>query len=179
MGTGRITIGLYNSYDQNFREPHRRVIARAGDLAEAFGMNLCLFGFPVPEDARTPVEVANWIAGTTSIGHHGDYFVELAGSGRFQSFPYPSKGFPPQLGIPVLTTCRPDKSRSVTARGISDMVLGGQSVLLVFGIGPRGVPRDVMKIPKLNFDVTGGGYSLETCAAMGAVCGALHSFIDQ
>jgi hypothetical protein len=30
---GRITIALYNSYDPNkFREPHRRVIARTGDL---------------------------------------------------------------------------------------------------------------------------------------------------
>ena len=67
MGRGRITIGLYNSYDQNFREPHRRVIARAGDLARAYDMGLALFGFPIPEDARTPMEIAEWVAGTTSI----------------------------------------------------------------------------------------------------------------
>ena len=59
MGRGRITIGLYNAYDpKKFREPHRRVIARAGDLAMAFNMNLALFGFPIPEDTNTPMEVA-------------------------------------------------------------------------------------------------------------------------
>ena len=52
---GRMTIGIYNAYDPNtFRDPHRRVIARAGDLAMAFNMNLALFGFPIPEDCRTP-----------------------------------------------------------------------------------------------------------------------------
>ena len=61
MGRGRITIGLYNSYDQNFREPHRRVIARAGDLARAYDMGLALFGFPIPENARTPLEIAEWV----------------------------------------------------------------------------------------------------------------------
>ncbi len=178
MGRGRLTLGLYNSYDQNFREPHRRVIARAGDLAMAFDMNLALFGFPIPEETRTPVEVASWIAGTTSIGHHGDYFVELAEKGRFQKFPYPSKGFPPQLGTPVLTTCRPEPSKKITVAQAAEMVEGGQSLLLVFGIGPHGVPKDVMKIPKHNLDITPGGFSLETCAAMGSVCGALYAKLN-
>lgn len=48
MNLGRVTIGLYNSYDQKFREQHRRIIARASDLAMAFNMNLALFGFPTP-----------------------------------------------------------------------------------------------------------------------------------
>ena len=57
--TGRMTVGIYNAYDpKTFREPHRRVIARAGDLAMAFDMNLALFGFPLPEDRRTPKEIA-------------------------------------------------------------------------------------------------------------------------
>ena len=31
---GRITISIYNSYDPvNFREAHRRILARAGPLA--------------------------------------------------------------------------------------------------------------------------------------------------
>ena len=63
---GRVTIGIYNAYDpKTFREPHRRIIARAGDLAMAFNMNLALFGFPIPEDKRTPKEIADFIAGTT------------------------------------------------------------------------------------------------------------------
>lgn len=180
MGRGRITIGLYNSYDPlKFREPHRRALARTGDLAMAFGMNLALFGFPIPEDTNTPVEVAEWVAGTTSIGGNGDYFMQLAEKGRFMKFPYPSRGFPPQLGVPILTTSKPVASKSIPLSRVADMVEHGQSVLLVFGLGPHGVPKDASAIPDFNLDITDGGFSLETCTALGAVCGALHAKLDQ
>lgn len=176
---GRITIALYNSYDPNkFREPHRRVIARAGGLAMAFGMNLALFGFPIPEEVRTPAGIAEWVAGTTSIGGHGDYFVQLAEKGRFSIFPYPSKGFPPQLGEPILTTSKPDEKKRISVTGAAGMVREGKSVVLVFGIGPHGVPKETASIPKYHMDVTGGGFSLETCTAIGAVCGAISSKLD-
>ncbi len=180
MGKGRITIGLYNSYDpKKFREPHRRVIARTGGIAMAFDMNLALFGFPVPEDKKTPVEIAEWIAGTTSIGGDGEYFVDLANKGRFSIFPYPSKGFPPQLGTPVLTTSSSDNSRKVNLSWIVNEVSHGCGILLLFGIGPGGVPKSTASIPKYTFDVTGGNYSLETCVAIGAVTGAIHARLDQ
>lgn len=180
MGLGRVTLGLYNSYDPNtFREPHRRALARTGDLALAFGMNLALFGFPIPEDTKTPVEVAKWIAGTTSIGADGENFVKLAELGRFSIFPYPTKGFPPQLGEPILTTSRPDKSKRIRVADAVAMVEKGQSILLVFGLGPHGVPKDAAAIPKHNLDITDGGYSLETCTALGAVCGAINAKLHQ
>jgi hypothetical protein len=171
-----MTIALNNSYDPNkFREPHRRVIARTGGLAMAFDMNLALLGFPIPDDVKTPIEIAEWIAGTTSIGGHGDYFMQLAEKGRFNKFPYPAKGFPPQLGEPILTTSKPDEKKKINADEVAELIRGGKSVLLVFGIGPHGVPKEVAAIPKYHFDVTGEGFSLETCTALGAVCGALSS----
>ena len=180
MGKGRMTIGLYNAYDpKTFREPHRRVIARAGDLALAFGMNLALFGFPLPEDKRTPQEVADYIAGTTSIGAHGDNFVQLASLGRFHTFPFPEKGFPPQMGKVVLTTCRPDKKKQLSTKDLADMVGNGQSVLLIFGIGPHGTPDKIRPYCNYDFEVTGGCYSLETCTALGAVCGALDCMLTK
>lgn len=180
VGNGRITIGLYNSYDPaNFREPHRRAIARAGGLALAFNMNLALFGFPFPQDIKQPKELAEWVANTTSIGQHGGYFMDLAEQGRFLSFPYPSKGFPPQLGEAVLTTSKPNPKYSVTVRQTAEMVQNGQSILLVFGLGPHGVPKDAAAIPRYNLDITDGKYSLETCTAVGAVTGALHALVDQ
>lgn len=180
MGYGRMTIGIYNAYDpKTFREPHRRVIARAGDLALAFGMNLALFGFPLPEDKKTPQEVADYIAGTTSIGAHGDNFVQLASLGRFQTFPYPTKGFPPQMGKVVLTTCKPDPKKQISTKGLAGMVAGGQSVLLLFGIGPHGVPDKVRPYSQLDFEVTGRDCSLETCTALGAVCGALDCILTK
>ena len=160
MGRGRITIGLYNSYDQNFREPHRRTIARAGDLARAFDMNLALFGFPIPDECKTPMEIAQYIAGTTTIGAHGGNFLELAEAGRFHKFPYPAKG--KEIDLPALL----------------DMVERGQSVLMVFGIGPHGVPKATAAIPKYNIDITPGGFSLETCTALGAVCGAMYAKLN-
>ncbi len=180
MSRGRVTIGLYNAYDPNkFREPHRRVIARAGDLAMAFNMNLALFGFPIPEDTATPVEVAEWIAGTTSIGDNGGNFLKLAEQGRFMKFPYPGKGFPPQLGEPILTTSKPDESKQVRLSQVIGMVEDGKSILLVFGIGPHGVPKGPASIPKINLDITDGRYSLETCTALGAVCGAINAKLNQ
>ena len=177
---GRMTIGIYNAYDpKTFREPHRRVIARAGDLALAFNMNLALFGFPIPEDRRTPVEIADFIAGTTSIGGNGNNFVQLAGLGRFQTFPYPAKGFPPQLGKVVLTTCRPDAKKQLSTAQLAEMVDQGQSILLIFGIGPHGTPKEVHAMSEIDFEVTGGNYSLETCTALGAVCGALDCKLNK
>ncbi|MCL1904595.1 MAG: DUF531 domain-containing protein [Methanomassiliicoccaceae archaeon] len=174
MGKGRVTIGLYNSYNPSkFMEAHRRALARAGPLALAFDCNLALFGFPFPEEPGTPRELAEWVAGTTSIGGDGKYFVELAEKGRFQSFQYPGKGFPPQLGEPILTTSRPDPKLSMTLSDAKKMIDSGNSILLIFGLGPHGVPKNAASIPKLNLDITGGRYSLETCTALGAVIGAL------
>ena len=115
----------------------------------------------------------------TSIGAHGGYFMELAEKGRFLSFPYPSKGFPPQLGESILTTSKPDAKKAISLKQTVDMVERGQSILLVFGIGPHGVPKSAASIPRYNLEITGGNYSLETCTAMGAVAGALHALLDQ
>ena len=180
MGRGRMTIALYNSYDPNkFREPHRRILARAGDLALAFNMNLALFGFPIPEETQTPKEIAAWVADTTSIGDNGGNFMRLAELGRFSKVPYPSKGFPPQFGEPILTTSKPDASKQLRLAQVADMVERGQSVMLLFGIGPHGIPKETASIPKYNLDITDGRYSLETCTALGAVCGALYAKLNQ
>jgi hypothetical protein len=169
-----VTIGLYNSYNPTkFMEAHRRALARTGSLALAFDANLALFGFPFPDEPRTPKELAEWVAGTTSIGADGEYFVELASKGRFHSFPYPGNGFPPQLGEPILTTSRPDPKLLIALNEIKDMLRNGKSVLLVFGLGPHGIPKNAASIPRYNLDITGSRYSLETCTALGAVIGAL------
>ena len=141
---GRITISIYNSYDPvNFREAHRRILARAGPLALAFDCNLATFGFPFPHELSTPQEIADWVATTTSIGEDGSYLQELTRNGRFQTHPYPAKGFLPQLGEVVLTTCNPEKEKKRSVDEVVQMVSGGQSVCLVFGAGPKGVPKEV------------------------------------
>jgi hypothetical protein len=171
---GRATIALWNSYDpNNFREAHRRILARAGPLALAFDLNLATFGFPFPEELTTPQEIASWMATTTSIGEDGSYLRELTEKGRFQTFPYIHKGFPPQLGETVLTTCDPDARKRREVADLVSMLSRGQSVCLVFGTGPRGVPKEVRELAPNHLDITFGGHSLETCTALGAVAAVI------
>jgi len=171
---GRVTIGLYNSYDPvRFHESHRRALARAGPLALAFDCNLATFGFPYDKELGTPAEVARWVATTTSIGESGAYLIDLADKGRFSCFDFPKKGFPPQLGEMVVTTRRPCKDRAVSSADIRASVRSGRSVLLLFGLGPHGLPKEVFETGRKHLDVTGRGLSLETCTAMGAVVGSL------
>ncbi|MFO8050090.1 MAG: DUF531 family protein [Thermoplasmatota archaeon] len=167
--TGRLTLGLYNSLDPaRLAEAHRRALARAAPVAAAFQCNLCVFGFPFDRQLRTPREVADWLVTTTSIGQGGDWIVKLADGGRFNHFPFPKKGFPPQLGIPVVATRRPAEVISMTPIEVARMLKEGNSVLLLFGLGPRGLPEKVMKMGKHHMDLTGKGISFETCTAMGA-----------
>ena len=170
MGRGRMTIGLYNSYDPvRFHEAHRRALARAGPVALAFDANLATFGFPYAQDLHTPAEIVAWVAGTTSIGEDGRYLKELADLGRFQAFDFPKKGFPPQLGEVVVTTNRPDAKKAADAKGLASLLRRGTSLLLVFGLGPRGLDdREIYPLGTYHYDLTGRGLSLETATALGA-----------
>lgn len=171
---GRATIGLFNSYDPvKFHESHRRALARAGPLALAFDCNLATFGFPYDKELATPVEIATWVSTTTSIGESGAYLVELAQKGRFSCFDFPKKGFPPQLGEAVTTTRKPMKQKAVSPAEIRNELKSGRSILLIFGLGPRGLPKDVFDMTDKHLDITGRGLSLETCTALGTVIGSL------
>jgi hypothetical protein len=175
---GRLTIGLYNSYNLvQFREAHRRIIARAAPLAEAFDWNLAVFGFPFPKELDTSEKVARWISGTTSIGDEGKYTVELSELGRLLVFDLPERGFPPQLGTLVITTRKPWPNRIVTVDEIAARAISGESFLLLFGLGPKGLPEEMFELGKLHLDVTGRGKSLETCTALGAVVGAISTAV--
>jgi hypothetical protein len=172
--SGRATLGLYNSYDPvKFHESHRRALARAGPLSLAFDCNLATFGFPYDKELSTPIEIARWVSTTTSIGESGAYLVELAEKGRFSCFDFPKKGFPPQLGEAVVTTRKPTKEKLVHASDIRSALKSGKSMLLVFGLGPRGLPKEVFEMSHKHLDITGRNLSLETCTALGTVVGSL------
>ncbi len=165
-----MTLGLYNSYDPvKFAEAHRRAIARAAPIALTFDANLATFGFPYAKDLRTPADIASWVSGTTSIGEEGKYLRELADTGRFLAFDFPKRGFPPQLGDVVITTNRPDPKKAADARHLANLLSRGTSILLLFGLGPRGLDdRDVYPMGRHHFDLTGRGLVLETATAIGA-----------
>jgi len=171
---GRVTLGIINGYDKHkMREPHRRAIARAGAVAAAFEANLALFGFPLPEEVRTPAQLAAWSRQKTTIGQGAAYFVELAERGRVAIFEAAERGFPPQLGTPILTTSKPRPQLALDLSAIALRVNTGESLLLVFGLGPHGPPEPVRRACAADFDVTEIGYSLETATALGAVASAV------
>ena len=176
-----MTIGLYNSYDPvRFAEAHRRAIARAAPVALAFDGNLATFGFPYAKELRTPQDVAAWVSGTTSIGEAGKYLRELAELGRFQVFDFPKRGFPPQLGEVVITTNRPDPKRTTNAAFLAGLLKHGTSILLVFGLGRRGLDdREVYALGRYHFDLTGRGLSLETATAIGAAPALLAAHLND
>ncbi len=172
--TGRLTLALYNSYDPvRLAEAHRRALARAAPIALAYDANLATLGFPFDRDLRTPIEVAGWLSTTTSIGKGGELLVELAKSGRFGVFEMLRKGFPPQLGTVVATTSNPDQARRVGPEWAAGELSRGSSLCMLFGLGPRGLPREVMGFSKHHLDVTRKGIALETCTALGAVPAAI------
>src|SRR3972149_2576681 len=134
-----MTLGLYNSYDRvRFPEAPRPAIAPSAPVALAFDANLATFGFPYAKDLATPAEIATWVSGTTSIGEGGRYLRDLADLGRFHAFDFPKRGFPPQLGEPVVTTNRPDPKKAADARLLAGLLRHGRSLLLGFGLGTRG-----------------------------------------
>lgn len=178
--TGRLTMGLYNSLDpRKFAEAHRRALARAAPVAAAFDCNLAVFGFPFDPELRTPKEVAQWLVTTTSIGQGGNWIVKLAEEGRFNSFPFPKGGFPPQMGKVVIGTRKPDVKRSITPRDVAERLKGGRSVLLLFGLGPRGLPVKVMDIGEFHMDLTNRGVSFETCTAIGAAPARIMTYLEN
>lgn len=181
--TGRLTLGLYNSLDpRRFHDVMRRHLARAAPVAVAFDCNLATFGFPFDEgrrreraqpeapDLRTPIEIAAFIADSTTIGEGGEHFQGLAATGRFNAFPYPKgAGFPPQLGRPLATTPHPDAAKLVTPLDTAKELAQGRSQLLVIGLGPRGLPADVLSGTRHHLELTGTRVSLETATAIGAL----------
>jgi hypothetical protein len=175
---GRLTLALYNSYDPvRLAEAHRRALARAAPLALAFDANLATLGFPFDRELRTPVEVARWLATTTSIGKGGELLAELAEAGRFQVLELPRRGLPPQLGTVVATTSRPSEARRVDPAWAARELAEGRSLCMLFGLGPKGLPREVIDFSKHHLDVTRRGVALETCTALGAVPAAVSEVL--
>jgi len=77
------------------------------------------------------------------------------------------------MGEAVLTTRKPEKGREVSVDDVVALLRSGQSVMVVFGLGPKGAPKEVFAMCRRHMDITAGGFSLETCTAMGAVAGVI------
>ncbi len=173
-------MALYNSYDPNrWHEIHSRQIARTAPLCLAYGFKLALLGFPLDDlGVRTPTELAEEVAKSTTVGT-GREVLELAERGLLETYDFPDPGFPPQLGEVIATTSKPDPSKSVEPEDVVETLLKPRSLTVVIGLGRRGLPDEVLEVADAHLEITGKGFSLETCAAIGAVLGVLGHLLRR
>lgn len=194
---GRLTLGLYNTYDAGrWHDVMRVAIARAAPVAMAFDCDVATFGFPFEDGQhresrsrgqqggiamRTPAEVAKFVTGSTSIGDGGGYLVDLAADGRLHVHDFPRNGtaWPPRLGKPVLTTPTPDLQKTSTPLELAREAHAGTDHLLVFGLGPRGLPDSLLAIAAQHLELTGKGISMETATALGALPAMIHTHLGH
>lgn len=180
--TGRLTLGLYNCYDaKQWVDIMRITLARAGPVALAFDCDLVTFGFPYAQ-ARlrgaiksaqgldSPTDVAEFVAQSTTIGEGGEYLLQLAEERRFHILPFPDEnGFPARFGTVTPTTPSPDATKATTPLDIAKSLADGEDHLLLFGLGPRGLPAQILEPSPNHLELTGRGISMETATALGAL----------
>ncbi|HEX2066315.1 MAG TPA: DUF531 family protein, partial [Candidatus Thermoplasmatota archaeon] len=129
---------------------------------------------------RSVADIAAFVAGGTSIGEGGAAFQELVAAGRFRDFPFPAGGaFPPGLGRAVATTPSPDAAKATTPREAARELAAGRDQLLLFGLGPRGLPPEVLAGARHHLELTGKGISLETATALGALPALLSAHLEH
>lgn len=188
MPVGRATLGLFNCYDpKQWHDIMRITLARVGPIAMAFDCDVATFGFPFEQarargakstdPLRTPADVAAFVTEGTSIGEGGEHFAQLVAAKRFTIHPFGTP--PPRLGRLVATTPVPAASKATTPLAVAKALAAGDDQLVLFGLGPRGLPADLLAAAPLHLEFTGKGIPLETATALGALPGLLHAHLHH
>lgn len=184
-----MTLGLYNCYDpKQWHDIMRITLARVGPVALAFDCHVATFGFPFEQARargakqtkalRTPSDIADFVGASTTIGEGSDSFAELVSKGRFKAYPFPHPTFPSELGRLVATTPSPSNTKT-TPLEVARELSAGKGQLLLFGLGPRGLPDDVLAAATHHLELTGRGVSMETSTALGALPAMLHAHLQH
>ena len=172
-----LTLGIFNTYDRiKVVEAHYRGIARAAPIAYAYGYNLALVGFPYE---FSQAELVGFVRDNTTIGGSGAYLQRLHDERRLFAMDVPEKGFPAQFGALVVTTSRPEPKKVVTSREVAGMMARRKPLLILVGLGRKGLPKEYFEMAAYHLDITDGkGISLETCTAIGAVAARLATLAE-
>lgn len=154
-----------DAYEGALAEPHLRAIGRAAPLCWAFGLDLALVGLP----ADSVAEVVAKAGKSTGIGEGAGYLEQLAAQGRVALWPADPPA--PTAGLLVATTPHPDVHR---AGGFETALrkakaAGAPRLLVLVGLGPKGLPGAWMRAAAVHLELTGDNVSLETATAMGVI----------
>ncbi len=160
----KITLGLYNTYEgKTMMDAHLRAIARAAPLCYAFDYNLALVGFPGGDIG----DIVEKVEAATRVGGKGSILMELYQEGRIYKMDPPREADVPGVGAVVATTSHPDPLKRMVP---GDVKKGTAPVLVLMGLGPKGLPGRILKVAKHHMEITGKDVPLETCTAMGVIC---------
>ncbi len=153
-----MTICLVNTYDKlKLHEIHLRSVARASPLCYAYDFHLALLDFPFWKNEE---ELVRQVRDYTTIGEGGKYLEELKNANKLHII----EKIPAYFGDIIATTSKPEKDALDL-----DNLRKLRSACFLIGLGRKGLPKDLIRKAKHNFDVTFRGISLETCTAIGAI----------
>ena len=161
------TIVIFNqNKNKKIDEKNRRIIAKSIPLCEAYSCHLMLVNY---ETKKNPIEFAEDMAESTSIGKSGDLFIKLAKKGFVRITRSP---LPKQRGEEIVCTSKPENNKRINGHLRSVM---NKNLTLIFGTDKLAnmISNDVRKNAKYHFDVTGKGIELELDTEMGATCNLL------
>lgn len=180
--SGRATLGLYNCYDpRQWHDIMRITLARAGPVALAFDCDLATFGFPFAQARRRgairheggldrPLDVAHFVSDTTTVGESTEPLVQLAEERRFHIHPFPTGAtWGARHGRVVATTPHPAPGKETTPLQLAQALQKGEHALVLFGLGPRGLPEPILTGASQHLEITGRGLSMETATALAAL----------
>jgi hypothetical protein len=165
----KITFGLLNTYrGKTLQDAHIRAAARAAPLCYAYGLNLCLFGFPLA-DAE---EAISRIEKESMVGEGRSYIRRLFDEGRLFVLEAPKEAVLSGMGEIVATTSRPDPKKRVHLDKIAKK---RRPFCVLMGLGSRGLPKGLLRLSMHHLELTGKDIPLETCTAMGVLAARLSS----
>lgn len=165
---GRPILALYNGYDGSLAAAHVSALARAAPLALGFGFDLLLVRFPA--DLGT---LAARVAKESRVAAGADPFGRLMADHRVLAIGSEKHLAPDEWG-PYATVAldeSPDAAKSVNL----DVASAAGRLCLIMGLGPRGLPPQVLRRSRFHHELTGAGVPLETATVMGVVAERLRN----
>lgn len=170
-------IALYNTYDKlKFREGHRRAIVRAATLAYSFDFDLILVNFPEISSIPEMIKICTL---RSTVGERGLYLRKLGEEKRIHIHKEVSYGFLPQYMPTIATTSKPDVHKKIHTKDIAKMYINNEKFTLIFGLGHKGLEREVLDRAVYHYEVTDRERDLETCVALGCVIGKIVGFVES
>lgn len=149
-------------------EDNRRLISRVAPVCLAYNFHLWLLDFGIKE---TPLDFAESIAPSTSIGKGGENLIRLCKQGKVKIL---DNQLPQNIGKMVTCTNQSEYSRK---KELEDIVTLSkqETIALIFGMDQRNnkMLKKIKEESYCHLDITNNKIRLSLDSEIGAVC---HSF---